>query len=110
MLRKYGFEVAPLQSSWVKRALGETYTLEDIRLILPNGTQKRGPDVYRHLLRQIWWLRLVYWMSVLPGVHIIFDGTYYALVRHRHRFSQTCRVSPRIHPPQPDLAREANRG
>jgi hypothetical protein len=56
-LAKRGFAVAPLQSKWVQARLGsQTEDLfQDLRLLLTDGRQVRGADVYRYLMKRIWW-------------------------------------------------------
>jgi predicted DCC family thiol-disulfide oxidoreductase YuxK len=56
-LRKRGFDVAPLQAEWVveKLRLTEDELLSDLRLLLADGSQIRGADVYRYAMRRIWW-------------------------------------------------------
>ena len=56
-LRKRGFAIAALQSEWVKEQLNASQEdlLNDLRLLLADGSQVRGADVYRYVMRRIWW-------------------------------------------------------
>lgn len=91
-LNKRGFAIAPIQSGWVIEALnlpeGEVPT--DIRLLLVDGAQVVGADVYRHVMRHIWWAYPVYLLSSAPLLSVLFDATYRAFARNRYRFSKAC--------------------
>lgn len=54
-LRRRGYEIAPLQSDWVRQQLrlSPDVLLRDLRILLVDGTQVEGADVYRHVLRRI---------------------------------------------------------
>jgi predicted DCC family thiol-disulfide oxidoreductase YuxK len=55
MLQKRGFEIAPLQTGWVRQKLqlNENDLLQDLRLLLANGKQIRGADTYRYAMKRI---------------------------------------------------------
>jgi predicted DCC family thiol-disulfide oxidoreductase YuxK len=91
-LRKRGFGIAPLQSAWVRKALRESEPelLSDLRLLLSDGGQVRGADVYRYLMARIAWAYPLYLLPVVPGLRQVFDWTYRTFNRHRYRFSSTC--------------------
>jgi predicted DCC family thiol-disulfide oxidoreductase YuxK len=91
-LRRRGFEIAPLQSAWVREAvqLDGAELLDDLRLLLRDGRQVQGADVYRHVMRRIWWARPFYLLACAPGLRRVFDGAYRAFATHRHRFSRAC--------------------
>jgi len=91
-LRRSGYEIAPLQSRWVKERLQlpEEELFQDIRLLLVDGTQLRGADVYRHLMRRIWWAYPLFLLACAPVLGRIFDFAYRAFARNRYRFSTSC--------------------
>jgi predicted DCC family thiol-disulfide oxidoreductase YuxK len=91
-LDRLGLNVIPLQSPWAQEVTGLTsdQLLSDIRLVHRDGRVLSGPDVYRHVMRQVWWARPVYLLSVAPGLRSAFDWGYRAFARHRMRFSVTC--------------------
>jgi hypothetical protein len=62
----------------------------DIRLLLPNGSLISGPEVYRYVMRRIWWAYPLYLLSEVPGLRQIFDWSYRTFARHRLRISSTC--------------------
>jgi predicted DCC family thiol-disulfide oxidoreductase YuxK len=98
-LRKRGFEVAPLQTPWVRERLHltESSLLEDIRLLLADGSQVRGPEVYRYFLKRIWWTYPLYLLSLIPGLRGLFNWSYRTFAKNRFRFSKACGVQQ---PPQ----------
>jgi predicted DCC family thiol-disulfide oxidoreductase YuxK len=91
-LRRYGFTVAPLQDPWVASRTGLTdgELLDDVRLLHPDGRLTSGPDVYRYVLRRIWWAYPGYLLSLTPGVRRLFDWAYRTFARHRGAFSASC--------------------
>jgi predicted DCC family thiol-disulfide oxidoreductase YuxK len=95
-LRRNGFEVAPLQSDWVPEKLNirAGALTEDVRLLLPDGRQIQGADVYRYAMKRIWWAYPVYLLSVTPLLHFLFNGAYRAFADHRHRVSRLCGIAP----------------
>ena len=93
-LRKRGFDIAPLQSEWVAERLSvpEEDLLFDLRLLLANGGQVRGADVYRHVMRRIWWAYPLYLLSVAPLLRLVFNWAYRTFANNRHRVSHACRL------------------
>ena len=91
-LGRHGFAIAPLQSPWVAKAipLPTDELLHDIRLLLPTGEHLHGAEVYRHVMRRIWWAWPLYLLSVIPGLSRLFDLGYRTFARNRHRFSKAC--------------------
>ena len=93
-LRRRGFDIARLQDDWVIEALGlpiEAATL-DIRLLLRNGGQRTGADVYRHVMRRVWWAAPLYIITVLPLFNRLFDAAYRVFADNRYWISRTCHV------------------
>ena len=93
-LRKRGFAIAPLQSEWVVQCLNvpQEDLLFDLRLLLADGVQVRGADVYRHVMRRVWWAYPLYLLSVTPPLRLVFDWAYRTFANNRYRFSQACRL------------------
>src|SRR5215471_9936602 len=91
-LLKRGYHIAPLQSDWViqKLKLSKEDLSQDLRLLLANGEHLQGADVYRYLMKQIWWARPFYLLSVLPVLRIIFDCGYRTFADNRFRISTAC--------------------
>ena len=91
-LKRRGFAIAPLQSEWVaeKLRLSPDELTADVRLLLVNGRQLRGPEVYRYVMRRIWWTMPLYFLSVLPILRSLFDAGYRAFAERRYCLSEYC--------------------
>jgi predicted DCC family thiol-disulfide oxidoreductase YuxK len=92
MLRTRGYDIAALQTPWVRERLRvtEELLLEDILLLLAEGGLVRGADVYRRLLRSIWWAYPLGVLADLPGLRTLFDRAYRAFARNRYCVSRVC--------------------
>jgi len=86
---------APLQAEWVtlRVELPEEELVRDLRLLLETGELISGADVYRHVMRRVWWAWPCYVLTLLPGTRQVFDGFYRAFANRRHRLSRTCRLT-----------------
>ena len=91
-LTRRGFAVAPLQAGGMRERMGlsEAELLQDLLLLLADGTLIRGADVYRYATRRIWWAWPVYLFSVSPGLRRIFDWSYRKFATNRFRVSAVC--------------------
>ncbi len=96
-LRRRGIDIAPLQAEWVRERLSvpPEELLQDLRLLMADGSELRGADAYRAVLRRIWWAWPLYLFAITPGLRSIFDGCYRVFARNRYRVSQACRLPPR---------------
>ena len=75
--------------------LQEDNLLQDVRLLLADGRQIQGPDVYRYLMKRVLWTYPLYLLSVAPIVRTAFDRAYRSFAAHRHQVSRACGVSAR---------------
>jgi predicted DCC family thiol-disulfide oxidoreductase YuxK len=93
-LRRRGFGIAALQEQWVKEKLilPPEILLDDLRLLLTDGTHLAGAEAYRYAMRRIWWALPLYLFSVLPGCRRLFDFAYRSFARNRHRVSAACGI------------------
>jgi uncharacterized protein YqjF (DUF2071 family) len=89
-----GLEIAPLQTPWVadRLRLPPDVLLTDLRLLLSDGRQFAGADVYRYVMRRLWWAYPVYLLAEAPGLRLLFDGAYRKFADNRHRVSAACRI------------------
>jgi len=96
-LRKRGFEIAPLQSDWVRQKLqlNEADLLQDLRLLLASGEQIQGADTYRYAMKRIWWAYPIYLFSIAVLCRNIFDWSYRKFAAHRHRISDAYKMTSR---------------
>jgi predicted DCC family thiol-disulfide oxidoreductase YuxK len=95
-LRGLGLAVAPLQSPGVQEQTGlaDDELLTDLRLLRPDGQLISGADVYRFVMRRLWWAYPLYLLSRVPGFRRLFDRGYRSFARHRMRISSTCGLPP----------------
>jgi predicted DCC family thiol-disulfide oxidoreductase YuxK len=100
MLRHIGLDVAALDAPWVaeRTGLSPQLLLSDLRLVHADGHLTSGADVYRHVMRQLWWAWPLYLVSVATGGRQIFDWGYRTFAAHRRQISHTCRIAPRTRP------------
>jgi predicted DCC family thiol-disulfide oxidoreductase YuxK len=93
-LKKRGFHIAPLQTDWVaaRLNLSPKERVSDLRLLMSNGEQFRGAEVYRYLMRRIWWAKPLYLLSILPVFRWLFDSGYRAFANNRYFISRACRL------------------
>jgi len=93
-LGRLGLSVAPLQSPWVgpRTSLPPDVLLSDLRLLENDGHLVSGPDVYRYVMRRLWWAYPLYLLSRVPGLSRIFDWTYRAFARNRRAISPSCEL------------------
>ena len=97
-LKRRGIHIAPLQAGWVaeKIHLSQDDLVADLRLLLTTGEQMRGAEVYRYLMRRIWWAMPLYLLSILPVFRTLFDAGYRAFADNRYFMSRACHF-PAIH-------------
>lgn len=91
-LCRRGFGIAPLQADWVRERLeiDDARLLDDVRLLLADGSHLAGAEVYRFAMRRIWWAWPAYALSLVPGLRRLFDLAYRKFARNRHRISASC--------------------
>jgi predicted DCC family thiol-disulfide oxidoreductase YuxK len=97
-LARLGPAVAPLQAPWVRErlALAPDVLLADIRLVLADGDHLAGADVYRYVLRRLWWAHPLYLLAIAPGTRRAFDAAYRAFADRRLRVSAACGLRPPV--------------
>ncbi len=91
-LRRAGFDIAPLQSPWLSEFvhLEESPESWDLTLLQSDHRAIVGADVYRHVMRRIWWAYPFYVMSIVPGLNRVFDWAYSTFARNRYCVSRAC--------------------
>ncbi|HXU88032.1 MAG TPA: DUF2071 domain-containing protein [Methylomirabilota bacterium] len=96
-LARLGLDIAPLQMPWVaeRLRLPSDALLTDLRLLLSDGQQLAGADVYRYVMRRLWWTYPMYLLAAAPGLRRVFDRAYRAFADNRHRVSDACRIDAR---------------
>ena len=108
VIRRRGFEAAPLQMPWVRERTGldEETLLKDIRLLLNDGRLISGADAYLYVMRRIWWTVPAAALFSLPGFHWLFSRAYRWVATNRGRISRACGLTP---PPHPAAAERPSR-
>jgi predicted DCC family thiol-disulfide oxidoreductase YuxK len=93
-LERHGLAVAPLQSPWLQERTGLSLNdlMSDIQLLERNGRLHSGANVYRFILRRLWWGYPLYLLSLAPGLRQGFDWAYRTFARHRMRISASCGI------------------
>ena len=91
-LRRRGYEIAPLQSAWVRNhfKLQNDVLIHDLCLLNTDGTHFEGAAVYRHVMQRIWWAYPIFILASLPVLRRIFDVGYRTFATNRFRFSRAC--------------------
>ena len=91
-----GLTVTPQQAPWVVSRLGLSpdAVLRDILLLFNDGRQLVGADVYRYVMRKIWWAYPLYVLSIIPGLRQLFDLGYRVFADNRLRISAACGLRP----------------
>jgi predicted DCC family thiol-disulfide oxidoreductase YuxK len=95
-LQRLGLAIAPLQTPGVKERAGLAADdlLTELRLLRPDGQLISGADVYRFVLRRLWWGYPLYLLSIVPGLRRLFDRGYRSFARHRMQISDACGLAP----------------
>ena len=95
-LERLGLAVAPLQAPWVvaRLALSSNAALADIRLLFADGRQLAGADVYRHVMRRLWWAYPLFLLASARGSRWLFDRAYRAFADRRLLISHACGLHP----------------
>ena len=83
--------------------------LFDLRLLHADGSQIRGADVHRYVMRRIWWAYPLYVLASAPLLRNIFDWGYRTFANNRYRFSGACRLEPAPHARENSTNRERGR-
>jgi len=78
------------RSAWLRDhpALSKIELLDDLRLLLEDGRHIQGEDVYRYLMRRVWWAWPLYLFSIAPVTKSLFGWGYRTIAKNRYRFSK----------------------
>jgi hypothetical protein len=89
------FELAPLQTPWVRTRLGlpDSDLLAEMRLLLPDGKLLGGADALLEISSHFWWAWPLRLPAHFPGIkHLIRPG-YQWIARHRKCTESSCAVA-----------------
>jgi hypothetical protein len=95
-LRKLGLHTAALQSPWVLERVGlaPEVLVQDVRLLHSDGRLTSGSEVYRYVMKRLWWAYPFYLLTLAPGLSHLFNWSYRTFARHRFKISDACRLAP----------------
>lgn len=95
LLRRHGFEPAPLQSSWVRERLGRAGDSEPAEMIVltSDGEIFGGADGMLKIARGVWWAWPLFAMARMPGVTPLLRVMYRWLAANRHCFDGGCQTT-----------------
>jgi predicted DCC family thiol-disulfide oxidoreductase YuxK len=99
-LARRGFAIATLDEGWVaeKMQLSQDELHVDIRLLLSEGRNLQGADVYRYVMRRIWWAWPLYLLATAPVLRNVFDAAYRSFADNRFWISRRCHMPARARP------------
>ncbi|MEI9865559.1 MAG: DUF393 domain-containing protein [Limisphaerales bacterium] len=94
MLRRHHFELAPLQTNWVRQRIGlnpdEPPT--EMKLLAADGRIYGGADALLEIARTIWWARPLHTLAQVPGMKALFRGIYRLIAANRNCRSGACSI------------------
>ncbi len=99
LLRRHGFEPAPLQSSWVRERLdmaAEGMPTE-MMVLTSGGAVFGGADGILQIARRVWWAWPLYALAKIPGVTPRLRAIYRWVAANRHCFNGACQTTGRSH-------------
>ena len=93
-LAKRGFQIAPLQESWVRETLQmeEIELLQDLRLVTAGGEMVSGADVYLYVAKRVWWAKPFYLLFSSKLFNPLIHIGYRWFARNRYCVSHACRL------------------
>ena len=85
ILRRYGFDIAPLQSPWVQSRLGFAAGDRPAEMVVlsSSGNIYGGADAIVFLMRSIWWAMPLYVLVNLPLAMLLMRRSYKWIARRR---------------------------
>src|SRR5690242_19976460 len=95
-INRTGYDIAMLQSPWVreKLQLNEELLNKDIVLLFKDGRKLIGADAYIFGMRTVWWSSPVGLLLSLPPFRQITWLFYKLFNRNRFLVSRVCRLKP----------------
>jgi len=78
ILTRRGYAVAPLQDPRVSALLGmpRQELLRELRFLHSDGRQCGGANAVLAVAREIWWARLLVWLTMVPGAMPLLHAGY----------------------------------
>lgn len=92
LLRRYRFELVPLQTARTLFGLEPRDSLVEMKLLLADGKIFGGAEAFLQIVRKIWWAWPLYAISFLPGIRPLLDALYRQIAAGRNCFTGQCNV------------------
>jgi predicted metal-dependent hydrolase/predicted DCC family thiol-disulfide oxidoreductase YuxK len=94
LLHRHGFELATLQTPWVRERLGlkPDSELAEMKLLAADGKIYGGADALLQIARRIWWARPLFALAQIPGMIFPLRAIYRRVAVNRHCLGGLCKV------------------
>src|SRR5260221_653805 len=94
VLRRRHFELAPLQTPWVRERLGlkAGEMPDEMKLLAEDGRIYGGAEALLQMARLIWWARPLYALAQIPGGTVLFRAIYRQIAASRHCLNGACEI------------------
>jgi predicted DCC family thiol-disulfide oxidoreductase YuxK len=95
-INKTGYDIAPLQSQWVREQLSlpEELLDKDIVLLFNDGSKLVGADAYIFGMKTVWWSAPAGYLLSIPPFRQLTWLFYKLFNRNRLLVSKVCRLKP----------------
>jgi len=99
LLHRRGFELVPLQATWVAPTLKVTRAdlMEEMHLLCTDGRVLRGVEAYLEFARHGWFTRWLVPVARLPFIYRALDRYYRYTAAHRHCVGGHCKIHRKAH-------------
>ncbi len=101
IFKRYGFETTPLQTAWVKEALGysdpadASELLKEMRVLTVDRQVFGGAKAIVYLAGCIWWAFPLRLMAFIPGFMWVLDRGYRWIAARRYCSATGCAINKR---------------
>lgn len=94
LLHRRGFELVPLQVTWVAPTLRVTRAdlMEEMHLLCTDGRVLRGVEAYLEFARHDWFTRWLVPVARLPFIYPLLNRIYRYTADHRHCRGGHCKI------------------
>jgi predicted DCC family thiol-disulfide oxidoreductase YuxK len=94
MLRRHHFNLAPLQTPWVRQQIGlnPDKPLTEMKLLTADGRIYGGADALVQIGQRIWWAWPLFAVAQIPGAMILFHAVYRWIAANRNCLNGSCRI------------------
>lgn len=99
LLHRRGFELVPLQATWVEPALKVTHAelLEEMHLLCTDGRVLRGVEAYLEFARHGWFTRCLVPLARVPFIYRLLVRGYRYTAAHRYCEGGHCKIHRKAH-------------